>query len=591
MRASVLACVAVAAAWAFTGVALGAGPPQTTASPAGAGLPAASPVSPQIFAPRSLSVPPPTFTANARQAIRAASATGAARRARARHPDIVARAYISPLALRSGSFYHWEVYFSAGKRALVEVDLDRAAHVLEVQTAPDVGWTLLRGYPGVLGGRLNAPYIWLPLCLLFLLPFVDPRRPRRLLHLDLAVLLGFGLSQFFFTRGEPDLSVPLVYPFLAYVVGRALYAAYAPRRRPGPLVPFLSTRALAVGIVVLLILRAGFGLADSQVFDIGTAGVVGADRIERGEPLYVRNDLHGDTYGPVNYLMYIPFEVAFPYTPDGDAGRAARPATLVFDLLTVLGLFLLGRRLRGGSAGTRLGVTLAYAWTAFPYTALVIAANTNDALVPLFIVYALVCLRSPPARGVLAALGAMAKFAPLALLPVLLAGRSISRRRDVIVASAFAAIACAAVIWPFVPAGGLRELWDTTLGFQLGRESPLSIWVRDPGLGWLRPAAQVFAIGLAALAAFSPPRRTCAQIAALCAAILAATQVPSNYWLYFYVVWFAPFLLVALFEEYRELGPRLPGDQASVTIDFGKPVRMSQPESVTTTRSSIRTPS
>jgi hypothetical protein len=236
-------------------------------------------------------------------------------------------------------------------------------------------------------------------------------------------------------------------------------------------------------------------------------------------------------------------------------------------------------------------VVLAYAWTAFPYTALVIAANTNDVLVPLFIVYSLVCLQSAPARGVLAALGSMAKFAPLAVLPVLVAGRSVTRRRDVIVASRVAAIACAALIWPFVPAGGLRELWDTTLGFQLDRQSPLSIWVRDPGLEWLRQAAQVFAIGLVALGAFSPRRRTAAQVAALCAAILAATQIPANYWLYFYVVWFAPFLFVALFEEYAQLGPRVADAQASVTSDLGKPVRMSHPESVTSTRSSIRTPS
>ena len=39
-------------------------------------------------------------------------------------------------------------------------------------------------------------------CLLFLLPFVDLRRPFRMLHLDLLVLLGFGVSHVFFNRGE-----------------------------------------------------------------------------------------------------------------------------------------------------------------------------------------------------------------------------------------------------------------------------------------------------------------------------------------------------------------------------------------------------
>ena len=48
-------------------------------------------------------------------------------------------------------------------------------------------------------------------------PFVDPRRPFRLLHLDLLVLLGFGVSEYFFNKGNVDVSVPLVYPLLVYL--------------------------------------------------------------------------------------------------------------------------------------------------------------------------------------------------------------------------------------------------------------------------------------------------------------------------------------------------------------------------------------
>ncbi len=46
---------------------------------------------------------------------------------------------------------------------------------------------MARGYRGAFGRKLNAPYVWIPLCLLFLAPFIDPRRPFRLLHLDLLV--------------------------------------------------------------------------------------------------------------------------------------------------------------------------------------------------------------------------------------------------------------------------------------------------------------------------------------------------------------------------------------------------------------------
>ena len=30
-----------------------------------------------------------------------------------------------------------------------------------------------------------------------------------------------------------------------------------------------------------------------------------------------------------------------------------------------------------------------------------------------------------------------------------------------------------------IPDGGVRELWDRTVGFQLGRDSPFSIWGQE----------------------------------------------------------------------------------------------------------------
>jgi hypothetical protein len=306
---------------------------------------------------------------------------------------------------------------------------------------------------------------------------------------------------------------------------------------------------------VLLLLRGAFSLADSDAIDIAVAGVIGADRVEHGLTLYTDNDYHGDTYGPVNYFMYIPFELASPYKPGQSVDTAARTATLFFDLMTVAGLFVLGRRLRAGPAGTRLGVILAYAWLAFPYTALVLASNTNDALVPLFVVWALVFLNSAPARGALAAIGTMAKFAPGAVAPALIAGRNRLTLRSALVGGGIYVVICAGLIWAFLPDGGLKEWWNTTLGFQLSRTSPLSIWQRDPSLEFLRPVFSALALILIVASAFVPKRRSVGQVAALCAAIFAAAQIPSNYWLYFYIVWFAPFLFVALFEEHSDLGP------------------------------------
>ena len=82
---------------------------------------------------------------------------------------------------------------------------------------------------------------------------------------------------------------------------------------------------MAVGLVLLAAFRVGLNLADSHVIDVGYASVVGADRIAHGEELYVDNDVHGDTYGPMNYLAYIPFETLLPWGGEWDLCRPRTP--------------------------------------------------------------------------------------------------------------------------------------------------------------------------------------------------------------------------------------------------------------------------
>jgi hypothetical protein len=222
----------------------------------------------------------------------------------------------------------------------------------------------------------------------------------------------------------------------------------------------------------------------------------------------------------------------------------------------VLCLFLLGNRLRAGPAGRRLGLALALGWTAYPYTSLVLGSTTNDALIPLFVVLALLAIESPARRAASLALGTMTKFAPALLAPVFAVGRGPLRFKDVLVFSGVFAVVCAAVLIPFLPDGGVREVWNTTLGFQLERTSPLSLWDRHPSLEWLQTLSKAAALALAGAAAFVPRRRSTGQVAALCAAILALSQVATSYWIYFYAVWLAPLLLIAVFAEHRDLGGR-----------------------------------
>jgi Glycosyltransferase family 87 len=493
--------------------------------------------------PASQTEPPRFFDRSALDAERIASRADKVQEARSDGP-------LDPTAYTKG-VGRWQVSFFRGGREVVQVQVDdRSGAVIEQWSGDQVAWSMARGYPGAFGRKLNAPYVWIPLCVLFLAPFVDVRRPLRLLHLDLLVLLAFGVSHVFFNRGEIGVSAPLVYPVLVYLLARVLFAGFRPRRPAGPLVPHAPLTLLVVGLVFLTAFRIGLNIADSNVIDVGYAGVVGADRTVDGDHLYgagFSDDVErGDTYGPVNYLLYVPFEQALPWSGRWDDLPAAHGAAISFDLLVLGGLLLLGRRLRPGRDGTALGVALAYAWVAYPYTTFVLESNSNDSLVALGCVGAL--LAASLARdyaaglwtGVAIALGTAAKFVTLALAPLF-------ARREPLVYGAALLLALVATVAPFVPDGGVRELYDRTIGYQAGRPSPFSIWGQVDSLDWLQTVLKVATVGLALVVAFVPRRPDLRQTAALGAAVLIAVQLVATHWFYLYIVWFVPFVFVALF--------------------------------------------
>jgi hypothetical protein len=172
--------------------------------------------------------------------------------------------------------------------------------------------------------------------------------------------------------------------------------------------------------------------------------------------------------------------------------------------------------------------------------------------VSVLLVLMLLGLSSPVARGAIVGLGAAAKFVPGLLLPLLAVGVHRSSREVRIAAAAFVIVTGASFAL-FLPAGGIAEVWDHTLGFQLGRIDHFSIWGLHPGLNPLKTVIGVAAVGLAGLVAVRPRgERSLPQISALMAAILIASQLPAIHWFYFYIVWFLPLVLVALFGRYGE---------------------------------------
>ena len=124
----------------------------------------------------------------------------------------------------------WQVSYYDGDEEVAQVIVDeREGRALEVWTGPQVAWQMARGIDGAFGRKVNSPSVWIPLMLAFFIPFFDWRRPLRLLHLDLLVLLSFSISHVFFNRGEIFTSVPLVYPVLAYLLVRMLMLAKGAR--------------------------------------------------------------------------------------------------------------------------------------------------------------------------------------------------------------------------------------------------------------------------------------------------------------------------------------------------------------------------
>jgi hypothetical protein len=468
----------------------------------------------------------------------------------------------------------WEVAYFAGEEQVAVVLVDpRTGEVRESWTGYQVLWKMARGYPGAFGHKLNAPYVFLPLCALFLIGLVDWRRPWRVATLDLLVLLGFGVSHYFFNRAEIGVSVPLQYVPLLYLLARALWIGL--RGQGDGIRPAWPAAWLLVAALFLMGFRVGLNTADSGVIDVGYAGVVGADRIAHGEPVYDNfpaDVSQGDTYGPLNYLAYVPFEAVWPWQGSWDDLPAAHGAAVGFDLATFALLIWLGLRIRPGPPGRKLAATLAFGWASYPYTAYALESNSNDTLVAALLVATLLVLSRPIARGAMSALAALTKFAPVLLTPMLLTYRpagpvapgdpsppAVAKASLGVVppntppagvkfALAFALTVAVLMAWPAIDPG-LSTVYDRTIAYQSARDSPFSLWGQVGGLEPLRLAILV-AVGIFAIAlAFWPKEKKLTQVAALGAALLIGLQLTAQHWFYLYIVWFYPLLLVAISED------------------------------------------
>lgn len=468
----------------------------------------------------------------------------------------------------------------AGEIAQARID-DASGYVLESWTGPQVAWGMARGSPGAFGGTtINNPWLWGVLCLVFFLGLADLRRPISLRNLDLLFLLSPTASLWFFNHGDIFTAVPLIYPVLLWVVVRGIWIGVTGRGSPTRSV--LPVWVLLAAAVFLAGFRVGLNVETSNVIDVGLSGVVGAQRLvhdaqapwgnfpqegslkacgpadSSGE---IRNRIQtngrceaadplGDTYGPVAYESYIPGYLFFGWSGVWDDLPTAHFTSIAFDLLCILGLWLVGRRF----GGAPLGAALAFAWAAYPFTQYASNSNTNDAIMPCYLIFGFWLVTSPTGRGAFAALAGWTKFAALIVAPLWTTypGRRPSRR----FLAGFGAATLAAfsiVLLEPSPLHELRLFWDRSVVYQMGRSAPFSLWdwrqyhARGiPDLHAVQRVLEALLVAGALGVAFFPRVKSPLQLAAFTAALLAGFELVLTYWLYTYIPWFFGFAVIAV---------------------------------------------
>ena len=462
---------------------------------------------------------------------------------------------------------------------------DATESVTEAWTGPQVAWGMARGSPGAFGGTtINNPWIWGAFCAVFLVGLGDWRRPFSLRNLDLLFLLSPTASLWYFNHGDVFTAVPLFYPLLVWVVLRGTWIGIRNRGTPGA--PRWPVWVLLGATIFLGGFRVGLNILRSNVIDVGYSGVIGADRIVRGQAPWgnfpveslpngktlkacgpadssgeIRDHIQtngrcesanpeGDTYGPTAYESYVPGRLLLGWSGKWDDLPAAHFTSIAFDLLTLLGLFLVGLRF----GGQRLGAVLAFAWAAYPFTQYVSNSNTNDAIMPCFLVWGFWLVSRPAARGFLAALSGWTKFASLLVAPLWLTYPGRRPGRGFVWGFLAATVAAFSIL--LLAPDAFHEahvFWKRTVGFQIGRAAPWSLWdwgqyhARGlPDLHLVQRVLQVLLLVGAVVVALFPRRKSPLQLAALTAALLAGFELVVTYWLYTYIPWFYPFAALAL---------------------------------------------
>jgi Glycosyltransferase family 87 len=404
--------------------------------------------------------------------------------------------------------------------------------------------------PAVVGGpfTMHPLLIAVPAAACFVLGLLDWRRPWRVEHLDVLALAGFIPVAMLISDDLSQAGLWLAAVCLGWLFAR-MAGAYLGKWPMPQLRPSISSRWLGLAILILLLIRIGSVVA-GNIDDAGQASSIGAWRLLHGLHLYGAVSWHGptgfqiyrpDTYGPFAYYAYIPFVLIFPPAP---AIVATLLPAVCFDLLTLAGLYTLGRRL----GGRPVAQAFVFAYLLCPFPDLSLLAQSNDGLIAALCVWTIVlATERPAARGLLMAAATLTKFIP-GLLALQFLGIRQGRWRYVLT---FIVSVAAMLAWPLINSGPAAFL-DSTFGYQLiqrGGGVQYSIWTYLPDVAIVaRPVLAVLLILLALSPMVRAPVQDARQHAALSAALLIGAQLVLGYWFYTYLTWCYPLLIIVMIQ-------------------------------------------
>jgi hypothetical protein len=150
---------------------------------------------------------------------------------------------------------------------------------------------------------------------------------------------------------------------------------------------------------------------------------------------------------------------------------------------------------------------------------------------------------------VFVALAGWTKFAALIVAPLWLTYPDRRPKTRFVVAFVLATLAAFVVLlFEPNPLHAARVFWDRTIGWQLSRPAPFSLWDWQqyharglPDLRMVQHVLQALLVAAALVFPFWPARKSPLQLAALTAALLIGFEFVLTYWIYLYIPWFFAF--------------------------------------------------